>query len=83
MYQLFAVLCAAVFMLSFGSTRAEAQTACDFYRIERGESLREIAERAYGDDNFRRIYQANRSQIGRNPNIVVVGTVLALSLIHI
>ncbi|MBI1883672.1 MAG: LysM peptidoglycan-binding domain-containing protein [Chlamydiae bacterium] len=46
------------------------------YKVCRGESLRSIAERMYGDkDKWRIIYNANRSRIV-NPNILTSGQVL-------
>jgi polar amino acid transport system substrate-binding protein len=70
-----ALLIAALFA---APERADAQEACDYYRVQRGDSLREIAERVYGDKNYRRIWNANRSEIGRDPNVISVGTVLRL-----
>ena len=61
-----------------GLTDAAAQTACERYRVKEGDTLREISKRAYGTDNYRRIYRANRRTIGRNPNIISVGDVLDL-----
>lgn len=57
---------------------AEAQEACEFYRVKRGDSLREISVRAYGNDNYRTIYRANAAEIGRNPNRISIGIVLKL-----
>ncbi len=59
-------------------TAGTAQEACSLYRIQQGDTLREIAESAYGTDDFRPIWRANQSEIGRNPNIISVGTVLSL-----
>lgn len=59
-------------------TAGAAQEACSLYRIQQGDTLREIAESAYGTDDFRPIWRANQSEIGRNPNIISVGTVLSL-----
>lgn len=61
-----------------GLTDASAQTACERYRVQKGDTLREISKRAYGTENYRRIYRANRGTIGRNPNIISVGDVLVL-----
>ncbi|MEL7027054.1 MAG: transporter substrate-binding domain-containing protein [Pseudomonadota bacterium] len=57
---------------------AQAQEACSLYRVKLGDSLREITEAAYGNDNFRPVYEANRAEIGRNPNIIRIGTVLRM-----
>ncbi len=73
---------AAVFIfltsLFFGPETANAQDACELYRVKRGDTLREIAKAAYGDKNFRRVWNANRAEIGRNPNVITVGIVLRL-----
>lgn len=75
------VLTALVLLLwSFGPglTDVSAQTACERYRVQQGDTLRKIAERAYGTDDYRRIYRENRRTIGRNPNVISVGEVLRL-----
>ena len=61
-----------------GPKLAEAQEACSFYRVKRGDNLREITMAAYGHDQFRMIYRENRAEIGRNPNLIAVGLVLRL-----
>ena len=60
---------------------AAAQSACEMYRIQRGDTMREIARNAYGTDDFGAIYDANATQIGRNPNVIEVGVVLRLPCI--
>ena len=65
-------------LLISAPTPAEAQDACEYYRVKRGDSLRKISIRAYGYDNFRAIYRANRGEVGRNPNRIRVGIVLKL-----
>ena len=57
---------------------AEAQQACEFYRVKRGDDLLKISMRAYGYNNFRAIYRANRASIGRNPNRISIGLVLKM-----
>ena len=57
---------------------AEAQSACETYRVKRGDSLRDIAKIAYGGKEFRHIYRVNRDVIGRNPNVLPLGIVLRL-----
>ncbi|MBT8458179.1 MAG: transporter substrate-binding domain-containing protein, partial [Boseongicola sp.] len=59
-------------------TMAHAQDACATYRVQIGDSLADIAKRAYGFDNHARIWRENREEIGRNPNIIRVGSVLRL-----
>lgn len=57
---------------------AAAQEACSFYRVKVGDTLREIAQAAYGDDDYQRVWRENRSEIGRNPDIIRIGTVLRM-----
>ena len=59
--------------------QVQAQSACESYRIQRGDTLHKIARAAYGDDSyFRAIYTANAEEIGRNPNIITIGLTLRL-----
>ena len=55
-----------------------AQSACDVYRVKSGDTLREIAATAYGNDDFRPIFKNNKEAIGRNPNVIEIGIVLRL-----
>lgn len=55
-----------------------AQSACEMYRVKRGDTMREIAQAAYGNDDFQGIYTANADRIGRNPNVIEVGIVLKM-----
>lgn len=71
-------LLAALSALLSAPAPAEAQAACELYRVQRGESLAEIATRVYGDPDYGQIWRENRAEIGRNPDIVRVGTVLRL-----
>ncbi len=64
--------------LALAPMAASAQDACSFYKIQPGDSLREIARTAYGVPNFRPVWDANRSLIGDNPNLIVAGTTLSL-----
>lgn len=78
MNSLKAAFVALLAALVFAPAPAAAQDACSFYRVKQGDTLREISEAAYGNDNFRRIWRENRAEIGRNPNIIRIGTVLRL-----
>lgn len=72
-----AVLGAAA--VSFSPDTANAQSACEVYRVKAGDTLRKISRRAYGTDKFfASIYEANVTEIGRNPNIIDIGQVLQL-----
>ena len=55
-----------------------AQEACSVYVIQGGDSLRGIAQSAYGTGNFQVIFNANRNTIGSNPNNIEVGDELVL-----
>jgi 5'-nucleotidase len=49
------------------------------YTIEAGDTLASISERFYGDPTlWRRIYDANRTAIGDNPDNLRVGTTLQI-----
>lgn len=58
--------------------RVQAQTACELYRVVKGDSLRGIALTAYGVQDFMPIFKANAAAIGHDPNLIAVGTVLHL-----
>lgn len=67
------LLCAGIL-----PTEGFAQEACGTYKIKRGDSLRNIAKKAYGVEDYLRIYRENLNEIGRDPNIINVGVVLRL-----
>jgi 5'-nucleotidase len=49
------------------------------YTVVTGDTLPAIAQKVYGDaSQWRRIYDANRSVIGSNPNLVKVGVQLVI-----
>ena len=60
----------------FGGAAAMAQTACEPYTIQPGDTLRAINIRAYGNDGYRALFEANRAVIGEDPNLIEVGAVL-------
>jgi nucleoid-associated protein YgaU len=54
-------------------------TAATEYVVQPGDTLRSIALDEYGDaEQWQRIYQANRSTIGPNPDALVAGTKLQI-----
>lgn len=55
-----------------------AQQACEAYRVKEGDTLRAIAKAAYGYDNYKAVWSENLREIGRNPNVISVGSVLRL-----
>lgn len=61
---------------------AMAQEACQTYQVRAGDNLKQIAERAYGNADFRLIYDANSAAIGDDPNIIKEGMVLQLPCIE-
>lgn len=78
MNRLRAALLALIAALALAPAPAAAQEACSLYRVKRGDSLNDIAVAAYGEKNYRAIWQENRAEIGRNPNVISIGTVLRL-----
>lgn len=56
---------------------AGAQEACKSYRVAPGDTLMKIAKRAYGTDNWRMIFEANRAVLG-DPDLIEVGDVLRI-----
>lgn len=63
--------CSACAALLLTPLAVSAQEACSDYQIQPGDSLREIARRAYGVPNYQMVWDANRSKIGENPNLIV------------
>lgn len=73
-----AVVSGAAFLPSQSWSQGETIVCGQDYTVVAGDSLSKIARRAYDDTNFQRIYSANSSVIGRNPEIITVGTVLQI-----
>lgn len=48
------------------------------YTVKSGDSLSAIAQRFYGNMNWQKIYAANRSVVGGNPNLIRPGEVLTI-----
>lgn len=78
MRQLAKVTAAPALMLLATLGGVEAQEACKPYRASVGDTLLTIASKAYGNKNYLRIYEANRDAIGKNPDLLRVGTLLTL-----
>lgn len=58
---------------------ANAAEQCGTYTIAKGDTLRLVAERYYGDRALSPIiYEANLSVVGENPNIIEIGMELAI-----
>ena len=58
---------------------AQRSIACDQpYTIRPGDTLRSIAIRAYGSDDFQQLWNDNRATIGNDPNRIEVGDRLQL-----
>lgn len=61
------------------SSTAPPPAAAEAYVVVAGDSLSRIAKRFYGDANdWRRIYEANRTLIGGNPDLIVPGQKLTI-----
>lgn len=71
-----AVIFAVAVVLSVASAPSVAISACgDFYRVQRGDTLRSIAIRTIGSDRYLPIFRAN-SDILANPGKIEVGQLL-------
>lgn len=69
---------AASLVASLAPVTAFGQSACTIYSVQGGDTLRDIAQAAYGSGNFQQIFNANRTVIGSNPNNIEVGDELVL-----
>lgn len=64
---------------SANKKRADAQTAAPTkqkksYTVKKGDCLSAIAREVYGDaSQWKKIYEANKSIIGKNPNLIFAG----------
>ena len=68
----------AVIALLLSGTAASAQEACSVYTVKPGDSLSGIVKAAYGNNSFQGVWDANRTTIGSNPNLIYVGVQLRL-----
>lgn len=59
-------------------TSAMAQEACKAYRVVEGDTLRSIAERAYGTSNYQPVFNANREFLIASNGSIREGDVLDL-----
>jgi nucleoid-associated protein YgaU len=58
---------------------AQAAAGAQTYTVRAGDTLPSIAKQMYGDANkWTSIYDANRATIGEDPNLIQVGTQLAI-----
>ncbi|MDA5095869.1 transporter substrate-binding domain-containing protein [Aliiroseovarius sp. KMU-50] len=71
-------LIASSLVIAATTGTASAQEACSDYVVKRGDSLRELALKVFGTFDYRIIYNANRERIGRDPNIIRIGTTLKI-----
>ena len=61
------------------STAPKAAGTERSYTVVKGDSLSKIAEHHYGDaGKWRAIYEANKSVIGENPNLIKPGQIFTL-----
>lgn len=68
--------------LSALASSALAQEACSSYVVKQGDSLRAISVRVYGTSDFRKIYNANKDAIGKDPNIIRLGMTLQIPCVE-
>lgn len=61
-----------------GSAPAAAQEACGTYTVQRGDTLRQIAIRVFGNDDYRALYALNRARMGGSADALEIGQVLLL-----
>ena len=79
MSRLIAILFTVSLVLPFGSTSLKAQTSvesiqCDVpYEVVAGDTLADIATRAYGENSLDDLYELNQDVVGENPNLIFVG----------
>ena len=66
-----ATICAPYAVLAQSSNAAI--TCGGTYTVVSGDTLSKISKRAYGSLSFAAIYEANRAEIGSNPNAIFVG----------
>lgn len=65
---------AALIVFSIGGGQAKAQTCGNDYVIKEGESLSQIAAKAYGNESqWTMIFYANQDRIGSNASLIVPG----------
>lgn len=61
------------------TTASPTPTAARMYTVVRGDCLWNIAKRFYGDGaRYKVIYEANKSVVGGNPNLIYPGQVLTI-----
>ncbi|MEM8786968.1 MAG: transporter substrate-binding domain-containing protein [Pseudomonadota bacterium] len=67
---------AATLALSAGAAAAQSIQCGQPYTVQRGDTLSQIADRAYGEpQSYQLIYSANAAVIGPNPGIIEVASV--------
>lgn len=77
-----ALLCALA-LLGAGTGRAAAEGDCGTHLVTQGDTLTRLAMRYYDDPYAAdRLWRANRDAVGRNPNLLVPGTVLTIPCPH-
>jgi len=70
---------ALVVVALFAPLAANAQIACETYTVQSGDTLRLIAEQAYGTrDQSPIIFNANRGVVGGNANNIEIGMMLSI-----
>lgn len=60
------------------SSRAVPETEMQIYEVKKGECLSEIVRKMTGSNNWRPVYELNKSIIGSNPNNLVEGMMISI-----
>jgi polar amino acid transport system substrate-binding protein len=76
--RILAITTAAMLLAAAGNAAAQSIDCGEIYSIQRGDTLRGVAQRAYGVGDFRTIYEANVAVIGANPDLIEVGMRLTI-----
>ena len=61
-----------------GVGRAQPEAQGKTYTVKKGDCLSAIARRMTGSASWQKLYEANKSVIGSNPNLIKPGQVLTI-----
>ncbi|MEG1994067.1 MAG: LysM peptidoglycan-binding domain-containing protein, partial [Oscillospiraceae bacterium] len=66
-------------VVEISGTNAQAPQNSKIYTIVSGDTLISIAQKQLGTNDWKRVYQENKSVIGENPNLIIVGQKINLT----